>query len=303
MCNFLSALVLQNGDVLVDPEHTDSHEHLVAHWKLDDSREYARRWVRVEFMPPDYMKIDEPDTYVLKLDETTSPVWWTDELQAKVAEDLRSLVRRMLVTDTQDILLGGCWILAGKANITKAVSARIVAMCDSSKVGTMRGSSKVETMCDSSKVGTMRGSSNVGTMRGSSNVGMMCDSSKVGMMRDSSKVGTMRDSSNVGMMYSSSNVGTMCGSSNVGTMCDSANVGMMCDSSKVGMMRGSSKVGMMRGSSNVGMMYGSSNVGMMYSSSNVGMMYGSSNAPKSPTVDNRTPPASGSGGEGTETKG
>ena len=260
MCEFISALVLRNGDLVCDPEHTDSHEDLV------DSIGYADKgndaFVRVEFLPPDGNYADA-NAYGLRVDEDVKPDWFNDALEQRIIESLRDRVRRMIVADERRMLLGGCWILAAGANVRRAVKARIFIMLGSSQVGKMLGSSQVGKMLDSSQVGKMLDSSQVGEMRGSSQVGKMRDSSQVGEMRDSSQVGTMFGSSQVGTMCGSSQVGTMCGSSQVGTMCDSSQVGTMFDSSQVGKMCDSSQVGTMCDSSQVGTMHSQSTIKAM----------------------------------------
>lgn len=49
MCNFLSAIVMKNGRIICDPEHTDSHSDLIAANELRDDDVFIRGWVRVEF--------------------------------------------------------------------------------------------------------------------------------------------------------------------------------------------------------------------------------------------------------------
>ena len=206
MCQFLSAIVMRNHDVLFNLQ-TDSHEDLIALHNLRDNRD--GNFARVEFHPNEPTDLDKPDKYHLTIDEQRCPGWFDQDLKDKVAQRLLGVVRSMLITGDATCLIGGAYILATGAKVSFIKNCRIVAMLDSSNVG---------EMLDSSKVGEMRGSSNVGEMRGSSNVGTMWDGSKVGEMRDSSNVGTMWDSSKVVTMLDSSNVGTMWGSSNVGEM-------------------------------------------------------------------------------------
>ena len=50
MCNFLSALVLRNGDVLHHPM-LDSHSDLVRHFEVPDTREHHQHFAKVELTP------------------------------------------------------------------------------------------------------------------------------------------------------------------------------------------------------------------------------------------------------------
>jgi len=247
MCQFKSAIVLKNGDV-IHSDWTDSHEDLIDMLELSDKG--GEGFVRVEFVP-DENKYSDPKSYQLKIDQNDTPGWWTEIVAERTSDYLREVIKRMIIKSDKKCLVGGSYILDG-ANIGRCVNANVIVMLGSSNVGTMLGSSNV---------GTMRESSNVGTMWESSNVGTMWESSKVGTMRESSKVGTMRESSKVGTMWESSKVGTMLGSSKVGMMLDSSNVGTMRESSNVGTMRESSNVGTMWESSKVGTMRESSKVG------------------------------------------
>jgi hypothetical protein len=202
MCQFKSAIVLKNGDI-IHSYYTDSHEDLVDMMELRDNGNGG--FVRVEFFPRENNYADV-SAYKLSVDQPDTPDWWTDEMAKRTETFLREVVKRMIVRENKKCLVGGAYILAGNAQIERCVDANIVVMYDSSNVGKMRGSSKVGEMCNSSKVGEMWGSSKVGEMWDSSKVGEMYDSSKVGEMWDSSKVGEMWDSSKVGEMYDSSKV-------------------------------------------------------------------------------------------------
>jgi hypothetical protein len=181
MCNFLSAIVLRNGDIVCDPEHTDSHEDLIAMAGLRDDRvaQAMEAFCRVELLPPDdHAAIADVSAWRFVVDEEAAPSWLD---RAGIAKKLRRMVAKMLVGDTRRLLLGGCWILHGEARVSAVKNGRIALMHDSSQVGTMH---------DSSRVGTMHDSSRVEAMYGSSQVGAMYDSSRVGTMHDSSRVGT-----------------------------------------------------------------------------------------------------------------
>jgi len=253
MCKFMSAIVLRpNGPVeVLRNAWTDSHDDLVELFNLRDNNREA--FARVEFCPKKPDTMDQPDTYVLTIDEQRCPEWFDDDLKAKVSNRMRGWVKAMIVSGDVSMLCGGAYILAKGAKVKGVKSALIHVMMPGSNVGEMRESSKV------------------GEMLGSSKVGVMWESSKVGVMLGSSKVGEMLGSSKVGEMWESSNVGSMWESSKVGVMLRSSKVGEMRESSNVGVMRGSSKVGEMRGSSNVGEMRESSKVGEMRESSNVGV--------------------------------
>ena len=214
MCNFLSAIVLKNGDIVCRPDVTDSHEDLIDFASIRDNHLSQDGFVRVEFLPPEHDTKDVFDVknWTLKVDQDSTPEWFNFE---STTSSLAARVERMFVLEDRPILLGGCWLLGKAAHVKKVQNARIYRMYDSSKVDGMCDSSKVGVMYDSSEVGGMYDSSKVDEMHGSSQVGSMRDSSKVGEMRGSSWVGVMRDSSRVGVMYDSSKVGKMCDTSTI----------------------------------------------------------------------------------------
>ena len=51
MCNFLSAIVMKSGDLICDPEHTDSHEDLLESNGIQDNG--MGGFVLVEFLSPE----------------------------------------------------------------------------------------------------------------------------------------------------------------------------------------------------------------------------------------------------------
>jgi phage gp45-like len=132
MCDFLSALVFSDGKIFSDPEHTDSHSDLILVKGLDDSRPLETRgWIRVEFKPDHDDTLDQPETYKLKVDETSTPAWFDDAMRFDITERLREQVEKMIVRDSREILLGGCWILARGAKVASVKNGRVRAMFDS----------------------------------------------------------------------------------------------------------------------------------------------------------------------------
>lgn len=160
MCNFLSAIVLRDGEILTAPEHTDSHQELIDFYGLkDDEKE---RFARVEFKPSSEEAYDKPDAYILTIDQEITPHWFDEAMAERVRAKLRARVQMMVVRSDRKILLGGAWILTGKASVSDVKNARIISMHESSRVDSMYGESRVESMHDSSRVGYMHGKSRVG---------------------------------------------------------------------------------------------------------------------------------------------
>jgi hypothetical protein len=216
MCNFKSAIVMKNGDLLHNP-WTDSHEDLVQLFKLNDTATPAgeARFCRVGFKPESASTAGDVDTYKLWVEETIKPEWFGDAQEKSTIEKLRLIVSGMIITGAEGLLCGGAYILAKGAKIDCVKNARILFMCDSSRievlrdsssVGELRDSSRVGTLYDSSSIGVLRGSSRVEVLHGSSSIGVLYDSSSIGVLYDSSSVKVLLDSSRVGELYDSSRV-------------------------------------------------------------------------------------------------
>ena len=131
MCKFLSAVFLKSGEVLCDPEHTDSHKDLLAASNVNDGEASycAGNICRVEFTPPrDFEKVSNLSLWTLCVDEKNKPGWF-DKVKAR--ENIEGRVRRMIVTDAQGTLIGGCWIFDGdKASLEKLVNGRVVGIAN-----------------------------------------------------------------------------------------------------------------------------------------------------------------------------
>ena len=162
MCEFKSAIVMANGDLLHNP-WTDSHEDLVRLFKPNDTATTRDepRFARVEFKPDEPTDLADISKYKLNIDELRKPEWFDAAMEAKTIEKLKLMVSGMIITGAVDLICGGVFILGKGAKVSSAKAVKIVAMLADSKVGEMWGSSNVGVMRESSKVGEMRGSSKV----------------------------------------------------------------------------------------------------------------------------------------------
>ena len=201
MCQFLSAVVLKSGKILMDPEHTDSHSDLLRANNLKDNEQSLLRekFARIEFVPPeDVSQVINLSKWRLILDEQRTVSWW-DAKKDEVREKLEVEVgKHILSSGEHDLLLGGWYILAGDVVVQEAKNVNIKLMLDNSQVEIIR---------NNSQIGEMRRSSQVEIMYEDSQVKEMLGRSQVGEMRRSSQVGEMRDDSQVGRMY---NKATIC---------------------------------------------------------------------------------------------
>ena len=126
LCNFLSALVLRNGDVLTHPM-LDSHSDLVQHFKLPDTRAHHQHFAKVELTPvEDWLDVS---MWVFRLDENTVPGWWVD-VSSQAEATLRGRAERMILkTGDHSLLIDGCWIIGGDAVVRDVRAGRVRRVC------------------------------------------------------------------------------------------------------------------------------------------------------------------------------
>ena len=92
---------------------------------MPDTNLHHQHFAKVELVPGNWL---DPETWEFRLDEQTVPGWWPD-VQASVERTLRDRARSMIVTTGhKDLILDGCWILAGDAEFADMRGGRIVRM-------------------------------------------------------------------------------------------------------------------------------------------------------------------------------
>ena len=145
MCNFLSAIFTRDGRLLCEPQYTDSHSDLIAAFGIKERTTDApvQQFVRLELTPPEPFGIDLTK-WRENVDEQEVPEWFDKAMRFDAFEQMRELIAASIITDTRDMLLGGFYILADKADIAKVCGSRLV-MLGNSQVKTMRENSQVET--------------------------------------------------------------------------------------------------------------------------------------------------------------
>ena len=171
MCNFLSVIVLKNGDVLHHPM-LDSHSDLVAYFNLPDTSAHHQHFAKAELVPQDWL---DPDTWAWQIDEPTRP-GWLDDVDGSAEARTRAIARKMILTEHTPIprlIVDGCWIVGGKGVVRDVRGGRIIRVQDSGQVGEVR---------DSGRVGVVRGSGQVGVVRDSGRVGVVWGSGQVGVV-------------------------------------------------------------------------------------------------------------------------
>ena len=154
MCNFLSALVLKNGDVLTHPM-LDSHADLVRYFKAPDTNAYIHRFAKVELVPVDWT---DPSTWQWTVDENVLPSWW-HEVAVSAERTLRARAASMILRDgTHSLIVDGCWIVGGTADVSDVRAGRIVHVGGSATIRGVGGSATIWDVGGSATIRDVGGS-------------------------------------------------------------------------------------------------------------------------------------------------
>ena len=165
MCNFLSVLVLKNGDVRHHPM-LDSHSDLIAYFNLPDTSAYHQHFAKAELTPVDWL---DASTWKWRIDEETRP-GWLDDVEGRAEKATRAIAQRMVITDgvtPPRLIVEGCWIVGGRSVVRDVRSGRIMCVQDSATVRDVGGSATVQNVGDSATVQDVGGSATVRDVWGS----------------------------------------------------------------------------------------------------------------------------------------
>ena len=164
MCEFKSAIVLRDGKnkggfkLLLSP-WTNSHSDLIAmHYLHDDGR---LKFARVEFKPKSAETVADVKSYNLTIDEERCPDWFDEEMKDAVSEKMRTYIASIIVIDSRKILIGGEFIVSGKAEIGDIKQSNVNSISGSAKVGSISGSATVDIIYGSATVGNISGSAKI----------------------------------------------------------------------------------------------------------------------------------------------
>lgn len=180
MCQFLSAVILRNGDVLTHPM-LDSHTDLIRYYKLPDTTAYHQHFAKVELTPVDWM---DPATWNFRLDEETAPSWW-DDVATGVEATLRARADRMILRGDHELIVDGCWIVGGKAKIRDVRSGRIMRVQDSAQIHDVGGSAQIHDVWDSAQIHDVWGSAQIHNVGGSAQIHKVGGSAQIHDVGDS----------------------------------------------------------------------------------------------------------------------
>ena len=220
MCNFFSALVLRNGDVLHHPM-LDSHSDLVTYFKLPDETAHHQHFAKIELVPVDWL---DAATWRFQLDAETAPGWWTEVAQA-AEEACRAIVAKMMLRSGEHrLVVDGCWIVGGTAIVRDVRAGRIVQVRDSAQIHDVRGSAQIHDVWgsaqihdvgDSAQIHDVRGSAQIRGVRGSAQIRGVGDSAQIHDVRDSAQIHDVWDSAQIHDVRGSAQIHDVWGSAQI----------------------------------------------------------------------------------------
>ena len=165
MCNFLSVLVLRDGSVRHHPM-LDSHSDLVRYFEMPDTDAFVHHFAKAELTPT--TDWTDAATWAWRIDEDVKPVWLTDDVEAQAEAATRAIAQRMVLKDVdRQLIVDGCWIIAGASKIRDVRSGRIVRVQGSARISGVRGSARISGVWDSARISDVGGSARISGVRGS----------------------------------------------------------------------------------------------------------------------------------------
>jgi hypothetical protein len=215
MCRFLAAIVLKNGDIICQPEYTNSHADLIRAVKLRDDK-INPDFARVEYTPPeDLSKIEDLNSWSIKLDEKIKPSWFDSNVEHNVILKLSARVKSMFIKDERELLLGGCYILLGNSRVKKAKNVSIKFMLDNSQI---------ERLLDNSHIDSLWGNSRIKILQGNSQILNLYDNSWIGYLLDNSQIWNLWDKSHVVNLWDTSQIINLRDNSQVDNLYDNSRI-------------------------------------------------------------------------------
>jgi hypothetical protein len=174
MCNFLSAIITPKGDILWHPM-VDSHSQLVRLFKLKDDK--PGRFVKVELTPGEHLL--DVSKWTWTVDKFERPMW-LDDVEKSAEKNLRSIAKGMLiVNEHRDLIVDGCWIVAGNSTVNEILAGRVISIGDSATINHVGGSATIKDVGDSATIKDVGGSATIKDVGNSATINYVGGSAKI----------------------------------------------------------------------------------------------------------------------------
>jgi hypothetical protein len=244
MCQFKSAIVLENGDI-IHHNLTQSHEDLIDLYNLKDNGN--GKFVRVEFTS-DTLHIIE--SYRLKVDENTTPDWF-EQYRENTERYLLKYVKNHIIDSDRNILLGDTYIICKNAEvktIKSAVienvrdSAVIRNVSDSAVIKNVSGSAVIEIVWGSAVIKIVRDSAVIEIVSGSAVIKNVSGSAVIKIVRDSAVIKNVSGSAVIENVWDSAVIKNVSGSAVIENVSGSAVIENVWDSAVIKNVSGSAVI-------------------------------------------------------------
>jgi hypothetical protein len=215
----------------------DGHADILRRFKIKDDDRFRDNYAKIEFVPVDWF---QPETWAWRVDEPSRPEWLTESMEAKAKSRVIDIIRGMILVDgDHDLLLDGCWIVGGTANITDVRGGRMMRVAHSATIRDVRGSATISGVRGSATISGVRGSATISGVRDSATIHDVGDSATIMDVRDSATIrdvwgsATIRNvwgSATISGVWDSATIRNVWGSATISGVWDSATISDVCDS-------------------------------------------------------------------------
>ncbi len=108
MCKFKSGIILK-GKVVLAPKENESHQALLESLGIEDNfQNAARRFVRVELIPPNGNKAAPIEQWKYNVDQDIVPGWYEEDPQ-KYEYEMREVVAEYMKDELKNVICGYDW--------------------------------------------------------------------------------------------------------------------------------------------------------------------------------------------------
>ena len=210
MCNFLSVLVLRDGSVRHHPM-LDSHSDLVRYFEMPDTDAFVHHFAKAELTPT--TDWTDAATWAWRIDEDVKPVWLTDDIEAQAEAATRAIAQRMVLKDVdRQLIVDGCWIIAGASKIRDVRSGRIVRVQDSASISDVKGSARISGVWGSARISDVWGSARISDVWGSARISDVRGSAHISGVWGSAHISGVWDSARISDVKGSARISDVWGS-------------------------------------------------------------------------------------------
>jgi hypothetical protein len=201
MCNFLSVLVLRDGSVRHHPM-LDSHSDLVRYFEMPDNDEFVHHFVKAELTPT--TDWTDAATWRWRIDEDVKPVWLTDDVEAQAEAATRAIAQRMVLKDVdRQLIVDGCWIIAGASKIRDVRYGRIVRVQDSASIIGVWGSASISNVGGSASISSVWDSARISGVWDSASIIGVWGSASISSVRGSASISDVGGSASISNVWGS----------------------------------------------------------------------------------------------------